>query len=214
MIGEESLGQLSLAEAVDTPGSLPSSRFDWFGTFLSEFANSPVLLGMVEPFADAVDPSGLIDQFYDLVFNVKTAEGYGLDVWGRIVDVSRVLTLAGDVPYFGFSESNDAYPFGEGIFYKGGALTNNYRLTDDAYRVLIMAKALSNICDCSIPSINQLLINLFGSTYGNAYCTDGGDMTMTYTFGSALSKVDYAIVSQSGVLPRPAGVTVTIVQGA
>jgi len=212
MIGEESLGQLALAEAVDSAGTVPSARFDWFATVLSQYANSPILLTLISNFADYVDPSANFDAFYDLVFNVDTAEGYGLDVWGRIVGVSRVLRLPAPGDYFGFSESVDGRGFGQGIFYGGGSLTNNFALSDTAYRRLILAKALANISDGSIPAINQILINLFAEPYGNCYVTDGQDMTMTYTFGATLSPVDYAIVAQSGVLPRPVGVSATIVQ--
>jgi hypothetical protein len=212
MIGEESLGQLALAEAVDSAGSVPSTTFDWFATVLSQYANSPILLQLIENLAEYLDPTANFDAFFDNIFNIDTAIGYGLDVWGRIVGVKRVLQLAAPGSYFGFSESSDGHSFGESIFYGGGTLTNNYNLSDDAYRTLILAKALANICDGSIPSINQILINLFGQTYGNCYVTDGQDMTMTYTFGATLSAVDYAIVAQSGVLPRPVGVSATIVQ--
>lgn len=210
MIGEESLGELSIAEALDS-GAPPGSSFDWFATVISEYANSPVLLKLIENIAAYVDPTADVNAFYTLVMNVDTATGYGLDVWGRIVGVSRVLRLPGDQDYFGFSESSDGFPFNQAIFFGGGNLTENYSLSDAAYRRLILAKALANICDGSIPAINQILINLFGD-YGNCYVTDGGDMTMTYTFGGSLSPVDFAIVSQSGVLPRPVGVTATVVQ--
>jgi len=212
MIGEEALGQLALAEAIDSAGNVSSAVFDWFATVLSQYANSPVLLALIENFADYVDPTVNFDAFYALVFDVNTAAGYGLDVWGRIVGVSRILQLPAPSAYFGFSESTDGHSFNEAIFYGGGTLTNNFALSDDAYRRLILAKALANICDGSIPAINQILINLFAGAYGNCYATDGGNMTMTYTFGAALSPVDFAIVSQSGVLPRPVGVSATIVQ--
>lgn len=212
MIGEESLGQLALGEAVDSAGNVPTDAFDWFSTVLSQYANSPILLALVENFADYIDPTANFDAFFQLVFDVDTAVGYGLDVWGRIVGVSRILQLPAPGDYFGFSESSDAHSFNEAPFYGGGSLTNNFALSDDAYRRLILAKALANICDGSIPAINQILINLFGGSYGNCYVTDGGDMTMTYTFGATLSPVDFAIVSQSGVLPRPVGVSATIVQ--
>jgi hypothetical protein len=212
MIGEEALGQLAIAEAVPSAGEVPSARFDWFATVLSQYANSPVLLALIEGFADCLDPAANYDAFFKLVFNVDTAVGYGLDVWGRIVGVSRVLRLPAPGDYFGFSESADAHSFNEGIFYGGATLTSNFALSDDAYRRLILAKALANISDGSIPAINQILINLFAASYGNCYVTDGENMTMTYTFGATLTPVDFAIVAQSGVLPRPVGVTATIVQ--
>lgn len=210
MIGDESLGEKAISESLNSQA--PTARqFVWRETVISQFANSPVMLQLIENFADYIDPSTSIDAFYSLVWNVDTAQGFGLDVWGRIVGVSRVVHIPSGEGYFGFGESADALSFDEGIFFNGSLLTENFALSDDAYRRLILAKALANICDGSIPAINQILINLF-SEYGNCYVTDGGDMTMTYTFGAALSPVDFAIVAQSGVLPRPAGVSVSIVQ--
>lgn len=186
------------------------SLFDWFATVISQYANSPVLLELIADFADYLDPNANLNQFYRLVFNVDTAEGYGLDVWGRIVGVSRVLYLPVPGVYFGFSEATPgAYPFGEGIFYGGGTLTSNFALSDTAYRRLILAKALANISDGSIPSINAILIALF-SQYGNCYVIDGGNMSLKYSFGATLDPVDRAIVTQSGALPKPAGVSFTI----
>lgn len=211
MIGEESLGELALAESLNQAGFAPSERFAWAATVISQYANSPVLLKMVADMADYIDPSANIDAFFLSIWNVDTATGYGLDVWGRIVGVARVLEIPGSDPFFGFEEATDGEPFNQAIFYNEGTLTSNFSLSDDAYRKLILAKALANISDGSIAGINQILINLF-SEYGNCYVTDGLDMTMTYTFGSDLSPVDFAIVSQSGVLPRPAGVSVTIIQ--
>lgn len=210
MIGEEALGELAIAESVVTRVEDIQS-FAWRETVISQFSNSPVLLQTISNFADYLDPAKLSDAFFQNIWNIDTAQGYGLDVWGRIVGVSRVIQLPGSEPYFGFDEATDAYTFNEGIFYRGADLTTNFELSDTAYRRLILAKALANICDGSIPAINQILINLF-SDYGNCYVTDGGDMTMTYTFGASLSPVDFAIVAQTGVLPRPAGVSVSIVQ--
>lgn len=211
MIADEAVGELALAESIDLGELVASRPFDWSATVISQYANSPVLLRLLSDMAEYIDPSANFDDFYRLVFNVDTAEGYGLDVWGRIVGVSRVLQLPIDEDYFGFEEATDAFGFNQAPFYTGDTLTSNFALSDGAYRKLILAKALANISDGSIPGINQILINLF-SGYGNCYVTDGNDMTMTYTFSSSLSPVDFAIVSQSGILPRPAGVSVSIVQ--
>ena len=70
-------------------------------------------------------------------------------------------------------------------------------------------KALFNVSDGSIPAINQILLNLFGQ----GYVTDGLNLTMTYTIPTALTSVQYAIVLNSGVLPRPPGVSTSVVQG-
>lgn len=185
-------------------------------TIISQFANAGSVGLMVEAFNQWLDPSADLDAFYDFIWNVDTAQGYGLDVWGRIVGVGRVLSVASGI-YFGFAEAGDATsisPLNDaGPFFSGGATTGNYALTDDGFRVLIYAKALSNICDGSMAAINQVLLKLFPGR-GNCYVTDGADMTMTFTFDFTpiLTPVEFAIVTQSGALPHPAGITATVVQ--
>ena len=46
---------------------------------------------------------------------------------------------------------------------------------------------------------------------GNAYVADNGDMSMTYTFAFALTAAENAVIRQSGVLPSPSGVSVSMV---
>ena len=82
-------------------------------------------------------------------------------------------------------------------------------MPDADYRTLIYAKALSNICDGSIPSANRILRLLFPGR-GNCYVTDGLDMTMTYTFEFPLTAVELAILAQSNVLSTPSGIVATI----
>ena len=190
-------------------------------TVISQNGASPTINQLIANMNTWVDPGANIDQFYNLLWNVDTAVGYGLDVWGRIVGVGRVLNIA-TINYFGMQGPSSAsgLPFGQAVFYNGGATTNNYVLADAPYRVVILAKALFNISDGTIRSINQILINLFGPkgllpVTGNSYCTDGLNMTMTYTFntmGVPLTPIQVAIIYQSGVLPRPCGVLATVVQ--
>jgi len=196
---------------------IPPDGFDWYATLYSQYSNSPTIVQLTKNMSGYLNPRANIYQFYKLVWNVDTAEGYGLDVWGRIVGVGRVLAL-GATDFFGFTGplGESGVPFNQGIFYHGTPLTTNYALLDGPFRTLILAKALANICNATIPAINQILINLFGAdgpmpVAGNSYVTDGEDMTMTYTFSSPLDPIQAAIVFQSGVLPRPAGVFATVV---
>ena len=179
---------------------------------LSQYAASPTVTRLLEDFAGWIVPAADLDAFFDLVWNVETAEGYGLDVWGRIVDVGRVVQVASGEITLGWEEANpgSSVPFGSGVWYGGGTATENYPLSDDAYRTLIYAKALSNICNGSIPAANRILRLLFPGR-GNCYVTDGLDMTMTYTFDFALTQVELAILSQSNVLCKPSGVVATII---
>jgi uncharacterized protein DUF2612 len=195
-----------------------SAGFDFEATVLSQYANSPTIMQLITNMSAYLDPRTNINNFYTLLWNIQTAQGYGLDVWGRIVGVGRVLTISAGT-YFGFQGPSGASGtgFNQAIFYNGEPSTSNYSLLDGPFRALILAKAFANICNATIPAINQILINLYGQNGpfplpGNSYCTDGEDMTMTYTFPSNLTPVEIAIVNQSGVLPKPAGVSVTVVQ--
>lgn len=214
------------------------SAFDPWRPIISQYANSPRLDAMLLDLAEYFDQTQNFSEFFDLIMNVLTAQGYGLDVWGRIVGVNRVVKIV-LTNWFGYAEAlPGSYTFGQGAFYSGQPLTENYSLSDQTYRLLILAKAASNITDGSIASINRILMNLFPNR-GNAYVTEGTDlgdwfgfaessnaqgfdqaafysgqslsnMIMTYTFEFILTPVELAIVQTSGVLPKSTGVKARI----
>jgi hypothetical protein len=229
------LGQFAIG--ISPMGDYPP--FDVWRTVISQYANSPALTQLIGNLFAYLDQTANFDAFFDYIWNVDTAQGYGLDIWGRIVGVNRVLQVtAGD--WFGFEEATPGSdPFGQGSFYSGTTLTSNFALSDEAYRRLIFAKMAANITNGSIPAINQILLGLFPNR-GNAYVTEGGNdgtwfgfqeslnsvgfnqasfyagsaiatMTMTYTFEFELTPVELAIVQNSGVLPKPTGVSASVV---
>jgi hypothetical protein len=187
------------------------SAFDPWQTVISQYANSPILDMLITCFNAAIDLTEDFDEFFDTMWNVMTAQGYGLDVWGRIVGVSRTIEVpAGS--YFGFAQGDAWVGFGQGTLYSGqGQSGNAVSLSDSAYRLLILAKAATNIWDGSIPQLNQILLGLFAGL-GNCYVRDNGNLTMSYVFDFILTPVQLAIV-EAGILPRPAGVATSIVQG-
>jgi hypothetical protein len=184
--------------------------FDYWDTIASQFANSDTITTLIGNMDEYLDKTAALDNFYDFVFNVATAQGFGLDDWGKIVVVSRVLDVPTGGDYFGYKEAlPGSNPFNTQSFFSGQQLTNNFILSDSAYRVLIYAKALANICDGSIPAMNQILLRLFPGR-GNCFVKDGLDMSMAYHFDFALTPVELAIVEQSGALPHPTGVSVAV----
>jgi hypothetical protein len=200
-IGVGAIGVMSIGDIIP---------FDYWDTIASQYANTDIITALIGNMDAYLDQTANFQSFYDTIFNVATAQRYGLDVWGRIVDVSRILDVPGTSQYFGIKEAGiGANPFNTQPFFSGQQLTNNFILSDSAFRVLIYAKALANICDGSIPAINQILLRLFPGR-GNCYVVDGLNMTMTYNFNFALSSVELAIVAQSGALPHPTGVSITI----
>ena len=181
-------------------------------TVISQYAQSPVLMQMIADFSQWFDQSANWNNFYLYVWNIDTAQGFGLDFWGKVLGVTRYLLLPVTAEFLGLTGSDgtaSGYPFDVGVFFDGSTDTQTYALPDQDYRMLLYAKAFANICRTCIPVMNQLLRLLF-SSYGDAYVLDDGGMQMTYYFGWALTPIQSAIVSSSGVLPVPTGVAVVV----
>lgn len=180
-------------------------------TIISQYANSPTLVQLINNMDEYINPDADFDAFYSFVWNVETAQGFGLDIWGRIVDIGRMLTVPGDVSYLGYEEAISWQPFNQAPFFAGEQATQTYRLADDAYRRLILVKALANISDCTSPSLNRLLSNLFEGR-GRCYVSDAGNMEFRYMFEFALEPFEIAILTQSGAIPKPAAVLANVLQ--
>ena len=134
------------------------------------------MLALINTFNEAIDPSADIDNIITHILQVDTAQGFGLDICGRIVGVTR--TIATNPATF---------------------------LTDDQFRELILLKALANISRATAYSINTLLIEWMGDR-GRAYVNDLGNMEIRYMFEFALQPYEIIIITESGIFLRPAGV--------
>ena len=185
-------------------------EFDVEQTIISQYGATSTIAQLCRNMGTYIDPATDFNTLYDYVWNVDTAQGFGLDIWGRIVGIGRDLTITIDPEYFGFKEALPGVtPFNDQPFYNGEATTQTYILQDEPYRKLILAKALRNIADASVPSINNLLNNLFPGR-GLCYVKDLGGMAIQYWFEFELDSYEIAIITQSGALPRPAGVSATL----
>lgn len=176
-------------------------------TIMSQYANSPRLLAIINGLWDGLDPSKFTAEFYRLVMSIPTANSYGLDVWGRIVGANRTVTFPNpDEQYFGFTDG--FYPFNVRPFSSTGESSGAWELSNDAYRELILMKALSNIAYATAPNINALMKAMFKAP---CYCIIPGHMKMQYVFEFELTPYQRHLVYNSGILPRPCGVEIDVV---
>jgi len=67
----------------------------------SQYAASPRITSLLVRQAALLDPGRDVMAWYDGIFNPRTAEGVGLDIWGRIVGIGRML-WAQNTEFFGF----------------------------------------------------------------------------------------------------------------
>lgn len=146
------------------------------------------------------------------VFDLRTANMFGLRVWSIILDLPLNFALPLNTSKsFGFGPNNANFN------HKGFALSSNNSATVDIEdaRLLLRLRYLQLICYPSITEINRILATVFADR-GGAYAEDSLDMqyvvfVFAFTPGSSLAKLLY----QYDVLPRPAGVGVRItIEGA
>lgn len=188
-------------------------------TLLAQYANSPTITALVDYFNDWLDIQPDVELLFSTIWNIETANDHGLDIWGRIVGVGRYLEIEDAPAYWGFEEAQTSttlytgpQPFGSGgTFYDGKPVTQTYRLHADVYRRVILWKAMSNISTGTVDDINRLLKFMF-SERGRAYVHDTGDMTMRYVFEFYLTPVEKAILKQSNIAPKPAGVNLRVIE--
>ena len=185
-------------------------------TIASQYANSPIILSIIDTMNGAIDPRFTIADFYTILWNLRTATGWGLDIWGRIVGVNRtVQMLDPSAKYFGFKTTPTSVkftPFDNAPFSGAGSGFQSYRLSDTQYKELIIIKAASNILYATAPNINKYLKSIFGDQRAYYYIT--GHMTASYIFEFNLTPFQRLIAFTLKLLPEPCGVLVSYQQSA
>lgn len=151
---------------------------NWSQTLISRFADKPIIVSLISSFDAAMDPSANISAFLQYIWNVRTAVGNGLNIWGKIVGIPR--TIPGSPPV---------------------------TLSDPDYQTLILVKAAANIGNVTIPTLNRLITQIFAG-FGIVFVQDNLNMTLTYVFNFPPTTAQIAIVQNSGAMPRPAGVEI------
>lgn len=149
----------------------------------SQYSASARILALAAMMRDMLDPLPEEDLFYRKMFDILTAEGEGLDNWGRILDMGR--TIAGR---------------------DGVSLT----LEDGLYRLLLLYKAMANISPGDPESLNRLLKALCDTGVGGlpraAYVLETGPMVIRWVFEDYLTDEQQAVFEAAGTLARPGGV--------
>jgi hypothetical protein len=183
-------------------------------TVQKEYSNSPTLLALLDDFDQWCDTTEFSAQFLSYVWDITTAQGFGLDIWGRILGQSRYLQVQ-QTPGFNFGFNINAapgtqwQPWSQAPFYNGSSsATVAFPLQDDYYRKLLLVKAAANIAACDCPSINYLMRAMFGDR-GRCYVgyDPANPMHIGYHFEFFPTAVEKSII-ESGLFPQPAGTTV------
>ena len=172
--------------------------------------DSSNLCDLIDRAALGLDVQQDFADFHKNFWDIETATGVWLDVWGVIVAVDRFLELPDDGLFFGTKEG-DWLGFNQGVFYNGVQNTNTYALSDDIFRRVIIAKAMANIAASDATSINSILTYFFAGR-GKAYVTQPANMALNYVFEFTLEPWEKALLTQDKIYPRPAGVLLNFIE--
>lgn len=176
------LWQYNDAERLQT---LLQGKQDWYNTNQRDFWNN----------------------WYRDVFDLRTANDFGLAVWAIILGVPLVVASQGDLPgkpIWGFGQYRKN--FNNGNF----ASISASQLTTEQKRLVLQLRYFQLYTRATVPEINEFLAKLF-APYGTAYVVDHLDMSATYVFTTPLPSSLGVILSEFDLLPRPAGVKINTV---
>lgn len=155
------------------------------------------------------------------VFNLKTANSFGLSVWAKILGVSRPyispqnyaidnsttlrlynpndetwhsIWLSGALPALNIEVRSESQ----------NTQIPNFPLDDETFRKCLLAKLQLLYSNGSVYDINKYLSNIF--TGKSVYIQDNYDMTMNIVFSDTPTDADLTIITSPDFSPKVAGV--------
>lgn len=140
------------------------------------------------------------------VFNLDTANDFGLAIWAVILGVPLVVVPAPDADKIPFGFAADDLNFNNGNFAASGG---SFNLTTEQKRIVLKMRYFQLVTRGAVPEINEFLNYIFGP--GAAYVTDGLNMTARYVFVQPLPSAIELVLQAYDLLPRPAAVGIDIV---
>ena len=176
-------------------------------TVQSQYATSKRMRAVIDAFWQAINPKSDIDLLYKKLVNPRTAEGWGLDIWGRIVVIGRsYLAVDDDTPYFGFDppegvKNERLNSFNNAPFYK--TIYGKVELADTMYRTYVFLKALINISSSSLAGLNRMVKLLFPDA--DIQILHTGTMVLRVLILSPMSESDKAALDNLPWLPAGVG---------
>lgn len=141
------------------------------------------------------------------VFDLRTANDFGLSVWAIILDIPLVVASAvdpSDKPIWGFGQYRENFTNGNFAAISSSALSTEQK------RLVLRLRYFQLVNDGAVTEINAFFAYLF-APLGPAYVKDGYDMRARYVFEFPMPSALEVVLTEFDLLPRPAGVKVDYV---
>lgn len=147
--------------------------------------------------------------WYTNVFNLDTANSFGLAVWSIILQLPLFIQVGpdNDKDIWGFDDYDQNFDNGNFIGDSSGII-----LTPEQRRLVLKLRYFQLTTRADTPEINKFLAVLFAD-YGPFYALDGLDMTMTYVYLFPIDSKLLQALKEYDLLPPPATVGIKIIDG-
>lgn len=194
---------------------LPTSNhdiqeFDFFVSLLAsilwQYQDASSLVAIIAGKQDWYDDNqkSFWTDFITNIFNLRTANEFGLSVWSIILDFPLFVNqpFDPDKPTFGFDL--DIY----GNFDNSNFTDNNgttFNLPLETKRIILKLRYFQLVSSGTVPETNRMLKYVF-EDFGKAYLLDFGNMEQEYVFIFPVTWDLAYVFNNLDLLPRPAGV--------
>lgn len=157
----------------------------------------------------SLSSAGFWQNWYRDVFNLDTANDFGLIIWSVILGSYRDVRLNTESRgrIFGFNAkegvalANSNQNFNFGNFTSSESIVSVNR---DQLRMLLKIRAMQLVSNGSAYDINRMLNRVFPDN--SVFCRDNLDMTMTYVFTEAPSMDILFLLQKAEVFRPPAAI--------
>lgn len=195
-------------ETAKTNGDVQLFDFnvDLLKSVLWQYNEAENLLRMLQSKSDWYDQNqkAFWENWYRDVFDLRTANQFGLIIWGIILGLQLYVNTPPDLtkPTFGFAGSG-------GTNFDNGNFTDttgsSYLLPVDIQRRALQLRYLQLTSSGTVPETNRAMKRIFGDL-GRVYLRDYGNMTQAYIFLFPIPADLKYLFDNYDILPRPAGV--------
>ena len=173
-------------------------------TVQSQYSASPRILFLAEYYWSMLDPTESINLLLKKMIDPVTAEGSGLDAWGRIVGIKRAL-IPVDGEYLAFDPHGLDNELGDSF---NNAPWNPLIVPgmapDAVYRVYVFVKAMLNIGNGSLADLNRYFSLLYENS-GITVLHVGTMMLRVIDFGGRLTSADMLALKSLDWVPLGVG---------
>lgn len=178
-----------------------------FAALLWQYTNAVNLQGIIQKKQDwySTNNQAFWQDWYRDVFDLSTANEFGLAVWSIILGLPLFINTPADTgfPTFGFGGSNGTVNFDNGILADDNGTI--YNLPLETKRIALQLRYFQLVSSGTVPETNRMLNYVFGDM-GSSYLLDYGTMNQAYIFLFPVSWDLAYIFNNLDILPRPAGV--------